>query len=405
MVTTAMILPGILILATLVSLVLWIRSKNAGWAFPTALIVFWAANLKGGIPLWISIVFWSLIVICSILFIASKTVAFKRFAIATFVVAILAAGIVFIGPMMFQPATKIQPPVPASTPAPTAAVTHSTWKMVAGDYGNNRWFADGVVEIKEAKTNAEAANAANVWLGKVKTDPNLLVGAAKYFLNRDVDKASLVTSDGWATDKAVQLVTELQILLSKSEIVASVAPVNGYNSGVENNTVVGASTAGVTGDTKAIRVTTTDGKDRWVMARCGNIVTPGKPPVPTGKTDNQPKSSNVSDYQRPGNDSTRDSGIGVKPKVPTVTTPAESVPLVVETTKPGNSNIVDTVVKPPSSETGTTAPGATAPTSGTTPRVVPPVEAGANPSTAPITVNGTTIPSTGTNSGDPGNPF
>ena len=395
MVTTAMILPAVLILSILILLVLWVRAKNAGWAFPIALVVFLGASLKGGIPVWISIAFWSLIVVCVILFIASKSVAFKRFAITAFAVAILAAGIVYIGPMFHPVAeTKIQPPAPT----PTAAVTHSTWKMVNGDYGNNRWFSDGIVEIKNAKTDTEAANAADVWLGKVKTDPNLLVGAAKYFLNRDIDKTTLVTSDGWATDKAVQLVAELQILLSQSKIVASTAPANGYNSGVENNNVVGASEAGLSGDTKAIQITLPNGEKVWVMSRCGNIVTPGKPDVPPGKTDNQPKSSNVEDYQRPGTDNTKDSGTGVKPKVPVVTTPAEATPPPVETSKVGNSGIVDTPTKTPGSETGITAPGATPPVTGTTPRVVPPVESGANPPT-------TSSPDSGSNSGDPGNPF
>jgi hypothetical protein len=237
-----------------------------------------------------------------------------------------------------------------------------------------------------------------------------LAGAAKYFLNRDVSKTDLVTSDGWATDKAVQIVAELQIMLSQSKIVASTAPANGYNSGVENNTVVGASEAGLSGDTKAVKVTTPDGKDKWIMARCGNIVTPGKPDIPPGKTDQPltPKSSNIEDYQRPGTDNTKDSGTGVKPKVPTVTTPAESSPPVVETTKTGNGGIVDTPTKAPGSETGIIAPGVvTPPVIGTTPRVVPPVEAGANPPTSNIIVNGvpTPIPGSGTNTGDPGNPF
>lgn len=178
--------------------------------------------------------------------------------------------------------------VPAPTAIPVVIVTPGTWLMVEGTYENNRWFPQGVREIGEAKTDQEAFDAANVWLERVKTDPNLLVGAVKIFLDQDITKEELVNVEGWATDKAVQLVAEMQLIFAQAKITPSQAPADGYNSGVNDSTVVVAANPGISGDTTAIQVETDDGKDVWIMERCGNYVTPSKPDVPTGKTDETP---------------------------------------------------------------------------------------------------------------------
>jgi hypothetical protein len=177
---------------------------------------------------------------------------------------------------------------PSATPTATPTAGCTTWATALSDYTNNRWFAAGIAEIKNATTNEEATAAAHAWLAEVRKDPNLLAGAAKYFLGRDVDKATLST-DGCATDAAVQLVTELELTMDQAKaIVPDTAPATGYNSGVDNGTVVGSSTTGISGDRKAIKITLPDGRVVWIMARCGNIVTIGLPPVPAGPTD-QPR--------------------------------------------------------------------------------------------------------------------
>jgi hypothetical protein len=190
------------------------------------------------------------------------------------------------------------PPAAANTPAATAAATTATptatvagcttWPTAPSDYTNNRWFAAGIAEIKNAATPAEATDAAHAWLAEVRKDPNLLAGAAKYFIQRDVDKATLST-DACATDAAVQLVAELELAIGQAKaIVPDAAPANGTNTGVDNGNVVGSPVAGITGDRKAIKVTLSNGREIWVMARCGNIVTVGPSPVPPGRTDQQP---------------------------------------------------------------------------------------------------------------------
>ncbi len=179
-------------------------------------------------------------------------------------------------------AVVVTKPSPTAT-APANACT--TWKIEYSNYSNNRWFGNGITEIKDAKTEKEAAKAADVWLNEVRKDPNLLSGAAKYFLNRDVDKTSLIT-EKCASDTAVQLYTELKLTIgSAKSIVPSEAPATGYNSGVNNAVVVGSTAPGIGGDRKAIQVTLPDGRVIWIMARCGNIVTSGPPPVPAGHAD------------------------------------------------------------------------------------------------------------------------
>lgn len=297
---------------------------------------------------------------------------------------------------------------PETTATTTTAPT--TWEMIVGDHGNNRWFTDGIVEIKTAKTDADAVKAAFVWLDKIKRDPNLLVAVSKYFLARDVDKASLVDENSWATDKAVQLVAELELVLGQAKVTVEKAPKNGYNTGVENDTVVVAKIAIISGDRTGIKIDITlpDGKvvSIFVMARCGNIVTEDKSELPIGKTDQEvppsttttttppattttttpettttlaPKSDNPNDYQAPED----------KPLVPEVTTPPESTPVVVITIEIVNG-VTETPTNDPGSESGVSAPGAT-PTETTS---VPATEAGVNP------VDNGVI-----NTGDPGNPF
>jgi|GEM_PF-5582789 len=257
-------------------------------------------------------------------------------------------------------------PTPSASVTPTVApVVHTTWMMIEGDYLENRWLSEGATAIRDAKTNAEAASAAYAWLERVKTDPNLLVGAVRYFLARTVDKAALVDADGWATDLAVQLVAEMQLLLSQAKITPEKAPSNGTNSGVVNGNVVASDEDTITGDLRSIKIVI-GGKTIWILARCGNIVTP--------------KSSDPADYKQPGDGTEPDSGTGTKPPVPTVSVTAEATPPVVITTTPTGAIV---------------APGATplpTPMPGVSPTPTPAPEPGVNPTSGP-------------NTGDPGNPW
>jgi hypothetical protein len=179
---------------------------------------------------------------------------------------------------------------PTTTPKPSPTMAcPQTWEVKYADHGSNRWFAEGIASIQNAKTNAQAAAAAQDWVHRVESDPINLSGAISYFLNKDVPQAELV--DGkCASETAKSFATQLELKLSTAKsITAGNAPSNGTNSGVDNGRVVSATSSGVTGNTKAIKVDLGNGKVIWIMARCGNAVTTGKAPVPPGKTERQPK--------------------------------------------------------------------------------------------------------------------
>ena len=160
----------------------------------------------------------------------------------------------------------------------------STWRQGASNYADNRWFGEGIREIKEAETPAQASNAADAWMKEVRKDDVLLAGAAQIILNETVDSTTFF-QNGCATDAAVQLSLRIETDLTLSDITVSNAPNNGHNTGVENGTVVGSTTPGVNGDTKAIQIVLPDGRTIWIMARCGNIVTSTPPPLPPGCVD------------------------------------------------------------------------------------------------------------------------
>lgn len=162
-----------------------------------------------------------------------------------------------------------------------------TWLIVQSDNEHNRWFADGVQEIRDADTPKEAKEAAHTWLSLVRRDPELLAGASAYFVDRQVDSSILV--DGkCASTVAEQLVAEIELAIAEAKVTPDSAPVNGVNSGVSDGNVVAAEHSGITGDRDAILIELPDGKKIWIMARCGNPVVVGPPPVPPGPTDQPP---------------------------------------------------------------------------------------------------------------------
>lgn len=163
----------------------------------------------------------------------------------------------------------------------------NTWLVVHADNENNRWFAGGIQEIRDAQTPEEAEEAAHIWLNQVRRDPELLAGAARYFVDREIDPATLVDEE-CASTEAEQLVAEMELAIASARVTPSEAPADGYNSGVNDSNVVGASQPGITGDRAAILIELPDGTKIWVMARCGNPVTEGPPPVPPGITDEPP---------------------------------------------------------------------------------------------------------------------
>lgn len=248
--------------------------------------------------------------------------------------------------------TTIPKPSPTDSATPDPEECAASWKMETSDYARNRWFSEGIAEIKTAKTPKEAAAAAKVWLDLVREDPNLLAGAAKYFLNQEVDKATLTDNDGCASDEAIDIAIALDLRIANAKsIIPEQAPSNGYNSGVNDGNVIGDATPGIGGDRTAIKIILEDGTVIWIIARCGNIATLGPPPVPPGTTDNPPKDNPPKETPpKPKNKvddppATQGTTPLVEDAVQTVAPPAKAKPLDPAT--------------PVTESTETTAPGAT----------------------------------------------
>lgn len=211
-------------------------------------------------------------------------------------VLMLVLGLVYVIVNFFTPSAEGEASIstqhftasPPKSQTQTATTEAITWPMTEGDYDNNRWFGEGIREIKDAITEADAVEAANVWLDAVKRDPTLLKAAALTFLDEEVTKEDLVDAEGMASEKAVDLTSRIELELAQSEISPDNAPEDAYNSGVSGGDVVSAATPGISGDRKAVRIINKDGENFWVMGRCGNIAVEGQPCYPTGPTDQPP---------------------------------------------------------------------------------------------------------------------
>ena len=178
---------------------------------------------------------------------------------------------------------------PTPTPTPTSEACSASWVIEELPVLESHRFFEGIAEIQAATTSEEAADAAFVVLEKFKVDPDYLVVLIKMNLHEDVATTALVDADGCASPAAAQYVLRLGAEMAKATITVDDAPETGTNTGVNADGIpVSATSPGVTGDRKAIKIVLEDGTTYWIMARCGNIVTEGNPPLPPGPTDNPP---------------------------------------------------------------------------------------------------------------------
>lgn len=175
-----------------------------------------------------------------------------------------------------------------------ACIEKGTWAIEEADHGNNnRWFADGIDEIKTAKTADDAKNALLLWHDKVRRDPELLYGASTIFMKGEPVTANLKIADLRGKDNCIspqgqevsaQLLT---FMLAKYSVAPGEAPSNGFNTGADKNGVTTAANPGVGGDRKGIVLTDRETGEEvaCIMGRCGQPVLPGQPDLPEGPTD------------------------------------------------------------------------------------------------------------------------
>lgn len=236
-----------------------------------------------GYPWWFWLIFGIALAAYVVSFLPKVRITFVARLLGVALVVIAMFFVSWFGPHVTNKSTGAPTALesPSSTPTPTTSpVDCQTWAMTAATPSNGRWAANGVPAIASATTKAQAQAAAVDWINQVKVYPGTLSGAVAYLLGQTVDPSTLVDAKGCATAKAVNLVQESSVALALSEVTPSQAPATGVNTLTSNGRAYAESTAGVTGDRKAIEVVTKDGKTFWVMARCGNPVTLGKAPIP-----------------------------------------------------------------------------------------------------------------------------
>lgn len=170
-----------------------------------------------------------------------------------------------------------------------SAACGNTWAVHELDNTGHRIISTGIESIRTASTPDEARQAAYDFIEITKGDPDVVAANAKAFLGEDVERDSLVDTNGCMTEGAEQLVLRTAIAIGDSEVTPDQAPANGVNSGVNvEGTVVEASAAGISGDRKAIKIVLKDGTTFWIMHRCGNFVkVGGKLFYKQGPTDNE----------------------------------------------------------------------------------------------------------------------
>ncbi len=195
-------------------------------------------------------------------------------------------------------------------PGTTAETCEPTWEMRGVEHGDqNRWFANGLSDVKEAMDNnqpVDAKVALSEWLnGKegehahpgVKNDAYLLAAGYNAFSSLfgtpgDIKADDLKDDKNCANDMAVQTIISMEAMFAVSTVSMGEAPANGHNTGTDaKGQVTVAEKPGVTGDRRAINVTLPNGKQVSIMLRCGQPVLPSenKPNLPPGETDETPR--------------------------------------------------------------------------------------------------------------------
>lgn len=345
--------------------------------------------------------------------------------VAWLLVGLVALGLIIIGMVLFlggntpddsRPSPSVSEsssPAPSESPSPTPSPTVglptapptpacTTWEREDADYGNFRWFADGVEEIRNATSPEEARDAVTVWLERVKTDPTLLSATAKDLLGQDIAKDTLFDSHSCATEAAVSLYSELLLAIGQATVTPEEVPTTATNSGVDNGEVVTNAQPGISGDRASVKVVLKDGTELWVLARCGNIAVKNPTPDrPTGRTDEKPKPE-PKPTPKPTPSLNKKDPAKAKP-APAKHTPAPApAATAAETKAPAGPTVTDdkgktTPVKPANPTVKPPAPAPSVPAPKATP--VPP-----KPTPAPVITQAPEPEDPGQEIGDPGPP-
>lgn len=207
--------------------------------------------------------------------------------------------VVVLAASIFWSATTAPSSATAASPTPSPSATTTTpacepaYVQVAATHANGRVIDD--FETRYAAATAQANNLSdaqrNLLIEESGKDAQTLAAWAHAFgLYQDPNNWQSLVSNNCLSPEGQKLQNQFEGALraTGSTFQEAQAPADGFNSGINNGVYGVATTAGVTGNRKAIKVTLQNGTVVYIMVRCGNPVYPGKPNLPTVPTDNTP---------------------------------------------------------------------------------------------------------------------
>ncbi len=213
---------------------------------------------------------------------------------------LIALGIVvlMIATLASQPArvsanTNTKPP---ATAAPAVAKAPSTtcdkkFVQVAGNNASNRVDAD--FATKYAKATASANNMAKAQKSvllenSANNGQRLAIWSNAFGLYSSPNDWKPLVNGKCLSSEGQALYYRLEGTLSAKGVKfeEGKAATGSSNTGVNRGTYGVSVTPGLTGDTKAIKVTLSDGSFVTILVRCGNVVFPSRPNLPKVPTDN-----------------------------------------------------------------------------------------------------------------------
>ena len=262
--------------------VLWYKTKNPGWVFPIALVLYFAAVTIGGVSTWISVTFWLLIAVGVVMFFLSRLwfviLASLAAIMATIVLAVVCLGLI--------PSNNIAATTTKTSPTTTSTVTtegKADKVLQANKWKSGEYLLENSVD--ESKDKSTTGSGAFDQRG-FKTP----AGTIAFLKSGSKSANALLTSimDGSGTTK--------EEVLSDSNWIAvqSLVPFK-YpgNTMFKNDVIVGAGRRdGSTGDIFMLFISPSTGKAVAVRGACANpqafIPTPTRPEKPPTLTAKDP---------------------------------------------------------------------------------------------------------------------
>lgn len=218
--------------------------------------------------------------------------------------AIVTGGLIVLGIMTLvlvtivgQPtivANANQPTTPSATATTTAVPAKSTcdkkFVQVDGNNASNRVDADFATKYAAATASANNVGAAQKKVlleNSANNGQRLAIWSNAFGLYSNPNDWKPLVSGNCLSAEGQALYYKLEGTLSAKGVKfeEGQARAASLNTGVNRGTYGVSVTPGLTGNTRAIKVTLSDGSFVTILVRCGNVVFPSKPNLPEVPTD------------------------------------------------------------------------------------------------------------------------